>query len=538
MSKNIEYFLRLSLLIVCAIFVQLYLFEMKDIFHIDELLSFEQANSENGLKLFKHGSDIDNKLIKSDFFINYLVQSDSFTFAKMWENLKYDTHMPLYFILLFIASSFFTTEFSSTPGILINIFCLIFLLYTFYKLIENIFKNKEIALASTFLFAFTSPVLGLEIFIRMYLLQMLLATLLLKSIYNFIFNKNVSKYSLIYVVMISSLTILTHFYSILFCFFVTLSGFVILIKQKRHLDNFKFCLCMLLSVLCSYLVYPEMLDIGLHGERGSQFWAIFSNYYENPFPLLKQQITLFIKPLFKNSIIFFCAISFFILIIFKAHKNMFITEHEKQTILFFTIIFFLFGIFLALIMPNMSTFQIRYLAPIVPIYIILIIYTILYIIKNFTSKKMIIYYVLWSIAFFNAFYQACNQINPFYLRSSILTKKLDNMVVGSDIWWGLGGGDQHSWILQNYIDKLMTANEIWTLVDYDSKEFKNFSDQEIKKKRYAYLLMPKTQEQQPQGAIEWIKKTTGRQSYYLFTMKYDNLAAMVFEASVFLVCPY
>ena len=84
----------------------------------------------------------------------------------------------------------------------------------------------------------------------------------------------------------------------------------------------------------------------------------------------------------------------------------------------------------------------------------------------------------------------------------------------------------------------MTANEIWTLVDYDSKEFKNFSDQEIKKKRYAYLLMPKTQEQQPQGAIEWIKKTTGRQSYYLFTMKYDNLAAMVFEASVFLVCPY
>ena len=50
--------------------------------------------------------------------------------------------------------------------------------------------------------------------------------------------------------------------------------------------------------------------------------------------------------------------------------------------------------------------------------------------------------------------------------------------------------------------------------------------------------MPKTQEIQPEGAIEWIKENTGRTSYYLFTVKNEETASMTFEASVFLVCPY
>ena len=100
MSKNIEYFLRVSLLIVCAVFVQLYLFDMKDIFHIDELFSYGLANSEDGIYLFHDASEIDNKLLSGSFFNNYLTQSDNFSFYKMWQNLKYDNHMPVYFVYL------------------------------------------------------------------------------------------------------------------------------------------------------------------------------------------------------------------------------------------------------------------------------------------------------------------------------------------------------------------------------------------------------------------------------------------------------
>ena len=50
--------------------------------------------------------------------------------------------------------------------------------------------------------------------------------------------------------------------------------------------------------------------------------------------------------------------------------------------------------------------------------------------------------------------------------------------------------------------------------------------------------MPKTQEKLPEGAEEWIRNTTGRQGYYMYTLKSEKTAAMAFEASVFLVCPY
>ena len=295
---------------------------------------------------------------------------------------------------------------------------------------------------------------------------------------------------------------------------------------------------MLLSVVLACFIYPEMIGVGLSGERGSQFVGILSQYLDNPIDLLKQQIPLFVRPLFGNYSIALAAIILFMFVFFTANKKNILSIKDRQTVLFFTLIFVLVGLFLTLIIPNMTSYQIRYFAPLIPIYIILIVWIAYYFMKIFNVRKIAIYYLLWLISFSCAFYEAYNQDSPFYLRSSNLSKRMDNIVVGSDIWWGLGGGNIHSWIIHNYIDKLVTAEKIWTLVDYDNEDFIKFAEQEKNEKKYAYLLMPKTQEQQPQGAIDWIKNTTNRHSYYLFTVKHENTASMAFEASVFLVCPY
>ncbi len=534
MNNNVLYYVRLSLLIICAIAVQLILFDMKEIYHIDELFSYGLANNDDGVYLFHDASEIDNKLLTGAFFNNYLTQSEDLSFIKMWQNLKFDNHMPLYFVLLHFACSFSSTVFSPTPAIIINIITLILALYAFYKLLLSIFNDKEIALATTTLFAFIPPVLGLEVFIRMYLLQMLCSIFLLKTVYDFMFNKS----NLIYILIASTLTILTHFYSIIFCFFVTVAGFIVLILQKRNYDNFKFCFSMLCSVILAYFIYPEMLGVGLSGERGSQFISILHQYLDNPLSLLKQQLPLFIRPLFGNYCLAITAIVAYLSILYFANKRKIINSRDKQIILFFTLIFILFALFLTLVMPNMTSFQIRYFATIIPIYVILIVLMLYYLMRIFNFKKIVIYCFLWLISFSYAFYEAYTQDNPFYFRGSNLSRRIENMIVSSDVWWGLGGGNMHSWIIHNYIDRLIHANNIWTLVDYDNEEFKKFAELEKNQKRYAYLLMPKTQEQQPQGAIDWIKETTGRNSYYLFTVKHDNTAAMAFEASVFLVCPY
>jgi hypothetical protein len=93
-------------------------------------------------------------------------------------------------------------------------------------------------------------------------------------------------------------------------------------------------------------------------------------------------------------------------------------------------------------------------------------------------------------------------------------------------------------MLTLYVDKLAKANKTWILADYYHPKFIEFSNQEVKDKKYAYLFMPKTQEQKIVGAINWIKETTGRNAYYLFTSKTPNSSARVFEASVYLVCPF
>lgn len=129
------------------------------------------------------------------------------------------------------------------------------------------------------------------------------------------------------------------------------------------------------------------------------------------------------------------------------------------------------------------------------------------------------------------------QESPFYMRGTKESRKLVNLINGADIWWGFGGG-HYGWMLHMYVDKLAKTNKVWILTDYNNDDFKRFSDDEVKENKYAYLLMPKQQEQSPEGAVEWVKSTTGRQAYYLFTVKIDNSAAMVMETSVFLVCPF
>ena len=133
---------------------------------------------------------------------------------------------------------------------------------------------------------------------------------------------------------------------------------------------------------------------------------------------------------------------------------------------------------------------------------------------------------------------AWHQNSPYYMRASREHVKVNNIVSGSDIWWGLGGGKLYSWIIHNFIDKLSQSHQVWTLVDFEHPQFIAFSNSEKKEGRYAYLMLPKIQETMPQGAVEFVKKITGRQAYYLFTVHADEARGLVFEGAVFLVAPY
>jgi len=504
---------------------------------MDEIFSYSLSNGEKGVYLFQEASEIDNKLLKRDIFEKYLSQNSNTSFSKMWHNLKYDNHMPLFFALLHTVSNLFPPVFTPYPGIVLNLITLILLLIIFYKLSYFVFKDKEIALATTSLFSFTEGVLFLEIFIRMYLLQMLCSTALFFAITKLITNDVEKKEKLFYnIIFLSMITILTHYYSILFCFILTAIGSFIIILQKKYLNALKYALAMVSSLLLAYIIYPSMLNVGTKGERGEQFVSTLDKFIENPLEIISNQLPLFTNTFFKNNHIAIFVFLLFLFLVFYSKKIL--TNKERYIFIFSYLTFFAYGILSSLIMPNMESYQIRYFSPIIPLEIILITYFSIILFRLIKARTFLLHIFLWLIVAVNGYYISIYQNSAFYLRGDRKIEKTAKIVKDAEIWWGLGGGNAHSWMIYNYIDKLRTADKVWTLVDFNHPEFLTLAQKGKNNKKYAYLFMPKAQENIPEGAQEWIRNTTNRQGYYMYTIKNQKKAATAFEASIFLVCPF
>lgn len=537
-NENILYKIRVSLIIALAIFVQMFNFNLKEVYHIDELFSYGMANGENGVYIYQDIQDIDNKLLKGEVFHNYLTQTPNSSYKKTIKQLSYDCHMPLYFIILRFVNSFFPPQFTNTPGIIVNCMVLILLLISFYCVSKNIFKDKEIATVLLALFAFSSHILSLEIYIRMYLLQILVSTFLILKIVELLDTKTVKKSLMISILLLSTINILTHFYSIFFCFSVTLSGFIILYKQKRYKELKIFLLVMLSSALLAYLIFPDMIKMGTQGERGGQFVSMLTKYTQTPITLLKQQLPLFLESFFVFTSLGVISIISSAIIVHQSLKRNLLSSRQKDMIYFFAILFFIYGLLVTSVMPNMTSYKIRYFSPIIPVFFILLFQVLISLKKMLNIKQIVFYGFLWIIVGLVGVHEALYQDSPFYLRGSYKTRRIEKIVENADIWWGLGGGKLHSWIIYSFVDKLAKAKNTWTLVDYNNKEFLEFANEGKKQGRYAYLFMPKTQEQSPIGGEEWVKNTTNRQAFYMFTVKHEKTSAMAIEASVYLVAPY
>lgn len=523
----------LFLVILLGILVQLFLFLQKENFHIDELFSFGLANGVNGIYFYKDSAEIDNKSISGQQFSGFLTQQEGSSFSRTWENMANDNHMPLYFIMLRFVNSFFDPVFNIWPGILVNIFALAGLLSGFYYLARLIFHDETVALNSTALFMFFQPLLSLEVYIRMYLLQMTLAVWLLVFVCKFLSDKKVVSGSLAGILFFCFLLVLTHYYSLIFCFFVALSGCLIFILQKNIKKFFIFGVVMTLAVLAAYCVFPQMITVGVSGERGGQFFDLAQKFIDSPVIFTFERIFLFWGTV-GAGIIEVLILGFVVFYVKK--KGSYLPFSSLSLAALICLVFVCYGLTVSLFMPVMENFQIRYFAPIIPLAIIILVYILKLVLYKKISVKQFAAVLCgcWIIKMFIAFWW---QGSPFYMRGTRFSKRLENIMSGADVWWGFGGG-VHGWMLYMYIDKLAKTENVWILTDFNNPDFVKFSDEEIKRKKYAYLLMPKQQERVPEGAIEWVRQTTGRHAYYLFTVKIKNNVARVMETSVFLVCPF
>ena len=534
-----QYPWRLWAIIFVAVVVQLILFSYKELLHVDELFSFGTANGDNGVFLRYSAEEYDNQIFRQEDFRNYLLLQHT-TFADMWGNLGLDTHMPLYFVFLRLFSLPFAPEFTILPAILLNVLIFIGFLFGIYRLFLTLFKDEEIALGGLMLCAFSCAVLSLSVFMRMYLLWMMFGVYLTDYTIKCL-NLGLKKKVLTGVFVFSVLQILTHFYGLIFGFVITTVTCFIFLLGRQYKRMLIFAMVMAASAGVSYLVFPAMIDIGIHGQRGIQMVWRLEELYKTFASVFVAQMPLFIKAMFGHYVIAGICFILFFGTIYVVIRRSFLSPTEARQILWLMMVFIFYGVLSALFQPRMGVWQIRYFAVIIVIGISLIIYMVLFWGRLFKLKFLSVYVILYVLSIFSAIYSAQTE-NAFWAKGKEVYwndnfKKLEKISKNADIWWGLGGGWAPVWMMHIVMDKLIGAREVFVLSDIKNPEFVRYAEQERNEGRYAYYLLPYTQEQSPEGAISWIKETTGRHSYFLFTVK-DQRYESFLSTAVFLVAPY
>jgi uncharacterized membrane protein len=522
--------------ILSAVFLQIFLLFQKDSFHVDEIFSYGMSNSVNGWILFSSPQDLDNQIIKSEEIRNYLIPSEKSSFKQTWINTESDNHMPVYSILFRGFSLLFGNNNLLLPVVIFNVLTFLFLLVGVYLIGKKLYKEKYVLFFVSF-FAFLQPVLSLAIYVRMYLLLMTFSIWSLYFVIRYFLHQN--KKDLIGVFIFSLMTILTHYYGIIFCFFMVGVACLMLSFLNKYKKVFCLGITGLLSMINAYFIFPSMLKVGISGSRGTQFWDSLINFVNNPFLQIKKQIPFFYNPVFGNIYWFLFFIILFAFFYIKIKQKGLLKNGDKLFPILFINLFLLYGFFVGLVVPVMRPYELRYFAPIIPLFAILIFYMVLWSFKIFKLKEKFLRQSLVLLVIINIFITT-GQINknPFYMPPIAENKKLNNVIKNADIWWGFGDATSWGWMIYMYMDKFMNADRIFSIANFDNNPYLlDFSEQEIKQNKYAYLFVYSKWEDKQMNIIEnpvdWVKNTTGRMAYFLFKVK-----VMVFETDVYLVCPY
>lgn len=273
MSRNLKNISIYKYLLVILIFLSLLFytvlfFSQKESYDGDEIWSYGLANSYYNPFLHNSGTWDNNKdnrylqnfntWITGDTFHNYLTvqENERFTYDSVWYNQSADVHPPFYYALLHTICSFFPDHFSPWFGLFINYIAFIIVMCVLYKITCQSGSDIFGLVLCTF-YAFSAGAEDTYTFIRMYALATALAVLLFQHIQNYLFKENPKK--LLCLLCITIFSCLTHYYLIVYAFFLTAISEIYLLIKKRWKTFWSLGLTMLIGVLISVLIFPSMI---------------------------------------------------------------------------------------------------------------------------------------------------------------------------------------------------------------------------------------------------------------------------------------
>ena len=207
----------LILVILISTGIAVYHGYYKEYLYEDEVLSYTLSNSRNGgyfrLEAGKwyEGDDL--------YAYTFVEKGHGFDWKNTVRNQQMDTHPPVYALLLHAVCSFGPGHFSKWFGIGLNIVCYAAVIVLLYLTVLELFPDRPgAALFVCLTFGLTAGIISLVVFIRMYILLMVLTMLcLLWHLKALEKTPSVSGFLLLCVLTFAG--VMTHYFYLVFAFF-------------------------------------------------------------------------------------------------------------------------------------------------------------------------------------------------------------------------------------------------------------------------------------------------------------------------------
>lgn len=266
-SKKLTVILFIVILLL-QIAVRVFVGYRKEYFHMDEAYSYGLMNY-NKIEI-ANNSDFYDTWHSKDYYKDYFeIGNDEVSnFKPVYENQKNDVHPPLFYLLLRIASLFTVGNFSKWSGLILNMIIYAFSSVFIFLIAKKLFKNNKKALLTLLFAGLCLGALDMSAYIRMYELAnlfVLISTYIHMNLYE---KKELEFKDLITVLIVTVLSSLTHYYTLIYIGVLFIIFVMKYIKNKEYKNLIKYIATFVIAAGISLAIFPYSLNHIFNGYRG------------------------------------------------------------------------------------------------------------------------------------------------------------------------------------------------------------------------------------------------------------------------------
>jgi len=459
LKNDLSYKLTMWFLIFISMIVAVLFCNEKQGFHYDENYSYYSTNVTYGLwPTDNEWKEVDE--ITSEFVVN---EGETLNLGLVKTSQSYDVHPPLYYYVLRVVCFLSKNTFSKWQGLIINLFFYLLCLILLWKIADIAVKqNRLVNLFTILLFGLSAGYLSTITFIRMYsMLTFMCFVLLYIAMKAFDNNQWSFKSCFIPTLIVSCLGFLTHYYYMVFAFFVAAYVCLYLVfHRETRVKAFIYGGSVSVGILLAILYYPVCLSHIFSGYRGTEATQAFmdvSNTWD--------RINFFTQML--NDFTF--SGSFFVLLLiillfamplaYKKKKSAQKADITPAQILLFVVSV---GYFLTVcktgMVPSNPAEALRYECPVYGLVILLVVMS-LFAVTDRISKKKIIPVMLLVLAVACQVYGLCNNKVFFLYREDVDNYEWASERADSDVMFIYN--PVNSWMIWKDSKELMSYERIF-----------------------------------------------------------------------------